>query len=192
MGVENPTGEIGTNIRSRRQALGLSLDALAKQSGVSSTMLSEVERSVKNPTVKLAYQIARALNCTLTDLLDERPPRAVNLIRADERRTLVDPATGVVRHGLSTDLLNHALEIAWYQIPPGESSGDMEPNRPGLVEMLIVIEGQLTVVLGGNVDVLGPGDSVIYGPQNTEYKNAGDEPCMVLLLSDATQVERRP
>ena len=27
-------------------------------------MLSEVERGVKNPTVKLAYQIARALGCS--------------------------------------------------------------------------------------------------------------------------------
>ena len=62
--------DLGSNVRRRRLARGLTLDQLACASGVSPTMLSEVERSVKNPTVKLAYQVARALGCSLSDVLD--------------------------------------------------------------------------------------------------------------------------
>ena len=77
--------DVGAQIRARRQQQGLTLDALAQRSGVSSAMLSEVERSVKNPTVKLAWQIARALGCSLTELLDEpgAPTRLTRRVWSD-------------------------------------------------------------------------------------------------------------
>jgi transcriptional regulator with XRE-family HTH domain len=186
--VNDPASEIGPSIRRRRQALGLSLDALARQSGVSATMLSEVERSVKNPTVKLAYQIARALGCTLTDLLEADPVRPVRVVRADERRKLVDPDSNVTRYGLASELLGNHLEVAWYALPPGTTSGQLDANRPGVVELVTVLRGELTFELGGERHVLGPGDSITYGPQTTtEYRNDGSEACEILLLGDSSK-----
>lgn len=186
--MADPAGDIGPNIRRRRQALGLSLDALAQSSGVSATMLSEVERAVKNPTVKLAYQIARALGCTLTDLLEEAPIRPVSVVRAGERRRLIDPDSGVVRYGLAPELLGNHLEIAWYSIPPGQSSGELDANRPGVVELVTVLSGRLTFRRGGETHHLTAGDTITYGPQTTtEYCNDGDESCEILLLGDASK-----
>jgi transcriptional regulator with XRE-family HTH domain len=161
--------EIGANVRRRRQELGLTLEQLAEGSGVSPTMLSEVERSLKNPTVKLAYQIARALGCSLTDLFEDEgaPPPVV--IRAADRRSLVDPETGVERHALSPDLLRRGLELVWYVLPAGTSAGEMAPNR-------------------SEAQRLGKGDGISYGPQTTvEYRNAGRSTCEFLMLSDSTR-----
>ncbi|PRQ03899.1 helix-turn-helix domain-containing protein [Enhygromyxa salina] len=183
----DPSSNIGPNIRRRRQALGLSLDALAQASGVSSTMLSEVERARKNPTVKLAYQIALSLGCSLTDLLDDSEQQSVSLVRASDRRTLLDPDTNVVRHGLRPDLLD--LEIAWYELPPHRSSGQMGPNRAGVVELITVLEGRAQIVLGGEVHTLELGDSISYGPQSTtEYINPSDAPTRLLLVVDRSRV----
>ena len=133
--------DIGANVRSRRLALGRTLEQLAEASGVSATMLSEVERSVKNPTVKLAYQIARALDCSLTDLLaDESSPPPV-LVRAGARRSLVDPESGVERHALSPDMLRRGLELVWYSLPPKASAGEMAANRAGILEHVTVCQG---------------------------------------------------
>lgn len=190
--MNDPSGTLGANIRRRRQALGLSLDALAQESDVSSTMLSEVERSVKNPTVRLAYQIARALGCSLTDLLEDRSPTPVQITRADQRRTLIDPSSKVVRNGLTSQLANRRLEIVWYTIPPGQTTGEMGANRTGVLEHLIPINGCATIVLGGKPYDLEPGDSITYGPQvTTEYRNQGSEPCEILLLSDSSQANDR-
>jgi transcriptional regulator with XRE-family HTH domain len=151
-------------------------------------MLSEVERSVKNPTVKLAYQIAKALSCTLTDLLDERPVTAVNVIRADQRRTLIDPQSEVARHGLRTELLSSGLEVVWYELPAGTSAGEMEPNRPGVSEHVSVIRGNFVLCLGEERYELGEGDSVSYAAHTTmEYRNESDGPCEIILLSDSSQ-----
>ncbi|TPV96100.1 MAG: helix-turn-helix domain-containing protein [Myxococcales bacterium FL481] len=186
--MDDPSGSLGANIRRRRQTLGLSLDALAQQSEVSSTMLSEVERSVKNPTVRLAYQIARALGCSLTDLLEDRSPTPVQITRADQRRTLVDPTSQVVRHGLTSQLASRQLEVVWYSIPSGQTTGEMGANRPGVLEHLIAVRGCVSVLLGGKAYDLEPGDSITYGPQvTTEYSNRHGDACEIVLLSDSSR-----
>jgi transcriptional regulator with XRE-family HTH domain len=182
------TDALGANVRRRRRALGLTLDQLADASGVSATMLSEVERSVKNPTVKLAYQIARALGCSLTDLVEDESTEAPTLVRAAGRRTLVDPESRVERHGLSPEMHRRGLELVWYSIPPGRSAGEMAPNRRGILEHATVIRGALTIVLGDDVIRLATGDGITYRPHTTvEYKNDGRSACHFILLSDATR-----
>ncbi len=191
MADDDPAANIGRNIHRRRQALGLSLDALAETSGVSSTMLSEVERGRKNPTVRLAYQIALALGCSLTDLLDDPPAQSVSVIPADQRRSLVDPVSGVVRRGLRSELVDRQLELAWYELPAGESSGELRPNHEGVLEHLVVLRGRVEVVLGGKVHRLGVGDSIVYGPQTTtEYRNSSGEPTEILVLISTTSKQR--
>lgn len=152
-------------------------------------MLSEVERGVKNPTVRLAYQIARALGCSLTDLIEESFEPVVRVIRHQDRRVLVDPETDVVRHGITSELMHPGIELAWYTIPPKKSAGEMAANRHGIIEHATVIHGQLTLLLGGTEHVLGPRDTITYGPQTTtEYRNDGDEPCEFFMLADTTRV----
>jgi transcriptional regulator with XRE-family HTH domain len=178
--------DIGGQIRARRKQQGLTLDGLARHSGVSAAMLSEVERSVKNPTVKLAWQIARALGCSLTELLDE-PGAPTTLVRATDRRTLVDPETGMVRHGVSTSLMHGALEVATYILPQGASSGAMPPNRPGVVEHVGVSRGELALRIGDEEIELAMGDHITYGPQTVvEYRNRGDGELEFMLLSDSS------
>lgn len=178
--------DIGGSIRRRRQARGLTLESLAGTAGVSVTMLSEVERSVKNPTVRLAWQIARGLGCSLTELIEEPGPPGPRIVRAGERSRLVDPETGVERCGVSTELQRRGLEVATYLLPPGSGSGAMSPNRPGVLEHIVVQAGTLTLRVGDETEVLGPGDHVTYGPQaEVEYRNETDEACEFLLLSDS-------
>ena len=162
----------------------MTLEALAATSGVSATMLSEVERAVKNPTVKLAWQIARALDCSLTELLEEPPP-PVRIVRAGQRGALADPETGIVRHGLAVELRRGRLELAWYDLPAGAGTGEMTPARRGVVEHVIGLSGALTLRVGELETAVLPGDNVTYGPQAVvEYRNEGAEPCRFLLLSD--------
>ena len=181
--------DVGGQIRARRKQRGLTLDGLAQRSGVSAAMLSEVERSVKNPTVKLAWQIARALGCSLTELLDE-PGAPTTLVRADDRGTLIDPETGVARHGVSTSLMRGALEVVTYVLPTGASTGAMPANCPGVVEHVTVARGELALRIGDEEIELGVGDHITYGPQAVvEYRNRGAGELEFVLLSDSSGVQ---
>jgi len=188
--VANPP-DIGGNVRRRRQALGWTLETLAEASGVSAAMLSEVERALKNPTVKLSYEIARALGCSLTDLLEDTRPSAAIVVRAAARRSLVDPETGVARHTLSPEMLRRGLELVAYELPPRTSAGPMVANRAGILEHVAVVRGTLTLRLGEAAHVLRTGDGVTYTPDVTvEYVNDGARVCEFVLLADTSQARR--
>ncbi len=184
--------DLGAQIRRRRRRAGLTLEALAAASGVSATMLSEVERSRKNPTVRLAWQIARALGCSLTDLLEESPPPPPRVVRAHERAILREPDGGVERFGVRTALAGGALEVAEYRLRPGAGTGPMEANRDGVLEHVVVVSGRLLLRVGDATMQLRAGDHATYAPQvAVEYRAGAGRACRFLLLSDAGERGRR-
>jgi len=63
---------VGENIRKRRTALGITQMKLAEAAMVSHPMIVAYERGTKNPSLQVAFEISKALECTLEDLLD--PP----------------------------------------------------------------------------------------------------------------------
>lgn len=62
---------IGANTRRLRIGAGLTQAALAAQIGIGTSMLSQIERGTKTLTLPLAAEVARVLECSIYDLLDE-------------------------------------------------------------------------------------------------------------------------
>src|SRR5574341_83960 len=77
---------LGTRVKQLRAERGWSLDALANASGVSRSMLSQIERERANPTLAVTLRIARAFGMSLGDLLmaPGASPR-VTIIRAADK-----------------------------------------------------------------------------------------------------------
>src|SRR5512143_2325947 len=78
--------EIGKRIKAFRKARKITLDQLAEKTGFSKGYLSKVEKSEKAPPVSTLGNIARALDVTISALLDEESQRTTFwLVRKDER-----------------------------------------------------------------------------------------------------------
>jgi transcriptional regulator with XRE-family HTH domain len=60
---------VGLSLAALRSARSLSMDALSRQSGVSKSMLSQIERGRANPTVAVVWRLANALGVPLPELL---------------------------------------------------------------------------------------------------------------------------
>ena len=56
------------NIRSRRKALGLSQEELAKRCGVSRQTVNAIENDKYDPTLSLAFTLAKELQLTVDEL----------------------------------------------------------------------------------------------------------------------------
>src|ERR671937_2506291 len=65
--------DFGSHVRELRRRRHWSLESLSKASGVSRSMLSEIERNEANPTLATALGIARAFGMRLGDLVDGHP-----------------------------------------------------------------------------------------------------------------------
>ena len=61
---------VGENISRMRAASGLSQAELAEKVGVAQSMVAQIERGSKMPTVTLANALAQALGGKLTDIVD--------------------------------------------------------------------------------------------------------------------------
>lgn len=60
---------IGQNIKDRRQQLGLLQSELAEKSHTTQAQISRAESNKNNISVDLLNRIAKALNCTIADLM---------------------------------------------------------------------------------------------------------------------------
>src|SRR5690242_18481023 len=83
----DPGGEhLCRRLKQLRAERGWSLDSLAKASGVSRSMLSQIERNQANPTLAVAFRIARAFGMSLGELV-ETPgaTSSLTVIRAGDR-----------------------------------------------------------------------------------------------------------
>lgn len=63
--------KLGENVKSRRVALGKSTYDLALDVGVTNVTISYVERGLRRPSLVLAMKLAEALDCTLSELVQE-------------------------------------------------------------------------------------------------------------------------
>ncbi|HUS13748.1 MAG TPA: XRE family transcriptional regulator [Chloroflexia bacterium] len=156
--------ELGMAIRSRRKAGEQSLQSLADQAGISRAMLSDIERGAKNPTIKVVCQIAEALHCSVSDLLNEPGSAApeVSVLRAGAGRHLVDPQTGIQRSLLAPSFVARGLEVVWYEVPPGQDTGIFPAHPPGTAEHLTLVAGRLECYVGPELMILEAGDSLTF------------------------------
>ena len=76
----------GRAVKQQREAAGFSLRELAARSGISSSMISDIERGTKSPTVVTVVRLAQALGVSAAGLVDggTGPAPRINVLRRDE------------------------------------------------------------------------------------------------------------
>ncbi|MEO5620475.1 MAG: helix-turn-helix domain-containing protein [Cypionkella sp.] len=161
----NPRSDIhdrlAASLREARKARGLSLDAVAKLSGVSRSMVSQIERAESSPTVATLWNLTQALQVDFAGLLEGRGEMGIEVVRAGAA-----PVIGGRGRGVSIRILSPAEAVGEHEVydlrfqPNGLL--DSEPHNPGCREHLTVIEGQVRIRSGEEEQVLAVGDTARY------------------------------
>ncbi|GAA3261376.1 helix-turn-helix domain-containing protein [Nonomuraea helvata] len=176
--------ELGQRIRSGRRARGLTVERLSALSGISRSMVSEVERGAKTPTVLVLDRLATALGTSIARLLDEPAHAAMRVLRLEEQRVLRDPS-GWERRVLSPVLPDVEFEFMRTTIGPGVDAGEFAPHAPGSREYLAVERGRLRLTINGRPYELGAGDSAYYpGDCRHAFANDGAVDCVYYLAME--------
>jgi transcriptional regulator with XRE-family HTH domain len=155
---------LGRRIKDAREARSLSLRALAEGSGVSRSMLSDIERGAKSPTIALLAAISEGLTVPLSALIgDGGSPSSISpqIIRAADQHTISDPS-GVQRTNLGVLHDDSTVEFVRFQLPPRTVSGTFAPHRPGTLERISIERGTLDVYFGDQHVTLHAGDTLSY------------------------------
>lgn len=177
---------LGRRLRDERRRRRLTLEELASASGVSRSMLSEVERGSRVPTVLVLDRIATGLGTSIARLMrDELPARTV-VLRRDEQDVARD-ASGWERRILSPVLGGVEFEFMRTTIGPGVDAGVFAPHAAGSREYLAVESGTLALTLDDEQVRLRRGDSIFYGGDcHHGFANPGRRPCVYYLAMELT------
>lgn len=153
---------LGARVKQLRATRGWSLEGLANASGVSRSMLSQIEREQANPTLAVTLRIAQAFGMTLGELLEvPGASSAVTVIRANDHAFHYRSDKFSRVRTLSPLNLEKDVEFYEVQLQPGgalRSAAHFEGTR----EFLTVQKGQVRVESADDIEDLGPGDSATY------------------------------
>jgi transcriptional regulator with XRE-family HTH domain len=169
---ESGGSELGTRLRQLRRARGVSLAEVAEGTGISASFLSTVEKGKSDITVSRLMRLVHWFGVSIADLVQEPNRSPVQVVRADERRSvrLADEKLSIQM--LSADG-NHAMMPVINTYDEGGGMADSTTHEGE--EFVHVIEGRIELTVGsGEPIVLGPGDSAYYRSDVAHsFRNAG-------------------
>lgn len=172
--MDNISIIVGKNLYKARKAQDLSLDRLSEITGVSKSMLGQIERGEVNPTVNILWKIANGMRIPFSALMTEENNK-VNVVRKKN----ITPVTGdkgeYSLYSLFPYNESKRFEIYSETIEP-RGGNESDAHSKGVEEYVIVSKGILNMIINGEEFVIEEGDSISFRADVPHtYKNNTDE-----------------
>ncbi len=185
-------GDIGRRLAAHRAEHGLRVAELAREIGVTPSLISQIERGQSRPSVSTLFALAQALNVPVDaffreptaagpraagDAGDQLPPppgrdrhpaEARYVVRQGKRAT-IDIEGGVRWERLTPETMPH-LDFFELVYGPGAESNPTLYSHPG-TEMVLMLSGSLDISVGFGTYRLAPGDSMEF-PSSLPHRYA--------------------
>jgi len=166
----------GERVREIRKQRNLTLKELAEQTNLSTSLLSQIERGLVDPTVGTFWKICHALDIPFHRFFNQMEGEQM-VVRKEQRRVMELSDSNVRYHYLSPPH-SEKLQFLLVEIQPGEVRKLELVNHSG-EECGFVLQGELIVILEDQEIHLREGDSIHF-PSTTphRYVNPGNTPSL--------------
>ena len=172
IGAADLGARVGENLRTLRSARHMSLDDLARVSGVSRAALSQIETNKTNPTIGLLWKVAAGFGIPFSELIGEGRP-SVAILRREDAQTLRSSDGKFHSRPLSPVGANPLVELYELRIA-ARGRHASEAHAKGTQEIVVVLAGALRIITGGATYDLELGDSVMFAADRPHvYENPG-------------------
>ncbi|MDB4945445.1 MAG: Transcriptional regulator [Labilithrix sp.] len=172
LGAAELAQRVAANLRRKRKARGMSLDDLARASGVSRAALSQVETVKTNPTVGLLWKIAVGLGIPFADLIGETRS-GTSILRRGDAQVLRSLDGKLESRPLTPAGASSMVELYELRLS-ARATHTSDAHTPGTHEFVVVLSGSLRLHLDGETFDLMAGDSVSFEADRPHaYENAG-------------------
>lgn len=173
---------VGENLRQLRERRGLSLDVLARQSGLSRTLLGQIELGHTAPSVSVVWKIARAFDVPFSALLAVPDHIETCVLRHVSAKRLVSADGRFSSRALFPFGAENRVEFYELWLAP-HGREEAEPHQLGTQENLIVTAGRLELLIAGERYELAKGDAIVFKADVPHaYVNPVNEECWMHLV----------
>lgn len=175
------TNIVAANARNIRERKKLTLDAAAAATGVSRSMLAQIEKGEVNPTISVLWKIANGYKVSFTSLV-ERGQDPVSVIRQREITPLSEDGGRYLNYPVFTFSEKTLFETYRIAIEPGGRL-EAQPHLSGSEEYITVFTGQAEITVAGERYLLEKGDSIRFCADVPHaYGNPGAETAELSML----------
>lgn len=177
----NINSAVSQNIKQIREQKKLTLDAAASVTGVSRSMLAQIEKGDANPTISVLWKIANGYKVSFTSLIEQAPEPAA-VVRSGTVPPIVEDDGKYINYPVFGFDEQRCFETYRIVIAP-EGSLHAEPHLAGSEEYITVFAGSVEIHAAGQVFCLEEGDSIRFLADTPHsYKNTGAKECALHML----------
>ncbi len=171
---------LGRAIKSARRDKGMTVERLGRDAGVSTGLISQLERGRGNPSFLTLQRLAEALELPFGHFMQGPQSQGGMVVRAGQRKRLITAQPTEIVHELLTPDLRRSLEMLRTSVPPGWSN-EYQPFHHKGEECVHVLIGTLQVTVGSSTWNLAEGDSITYDSDTPHwYANHTDTPVVII------------
>ena len=178
---------ISENLKNYRETRNLSLDKLSQATGVSKSMLSQIERGNTNPSISTLLKIANGLKVSFTALLKEQKP-GLSIVENTQREPVLADGKKYRLYPLFPFESGKRFEIYYVEIDPGAHLVS-EGHLDHVSEYIFVQQGELQIGVENHESPVRTDQSITFdASRQHSYSNTGKDmvkAIMMLYYSDA-------
>lgn len=180
--------DIGQKLRQLRLRKKIALVDLGKHTGLSASMLSQLENGKLIPTLPTLARIAMVFDVGLEFFFnDKRPKRVFSIVRAEDRMRFPEqpdsPVPGYYFEVLAFGAMERTLSAYSAEFPNVAPSGTRQHFHEG-AEFLHVVSGSLAIKYQSDEHILQTGDSVYFDASELHsYHGISDPPAKAIVIT---------
>ncbi|RYC40537.1 helix-turn-helix domain-containing protein [Pectobacterium zantedeschiae] len=168
------TSRIGDTLKALRKGKGWSLTRAAAATGVSKAMLGQIERGESSPTVATLWKIATGMNVAFSTFIEPTLADEDVTYRSGTGSTFRENKAGMYVVPLFPFDEKLRFDVFAIELAAGASSTS-SPHESGVIEHIIVLEGQLEITVDGQTRLLSAGDALRFvADREHRYHNPTD------------------
>jgi transcriptional regulator with XRE-family HTH domain len=179
------TAEVGSRLKDVRRQRKLSIKTVAERSGLSTGLISQIERNRTTPSLRSLRLLSAALDVSPSLVFQKSQPRqaiaAEPFIVRKSKRSVLKLSGHVLKELLSPETAS-LMEVYEVTLKPGGSSGSELYSHAG-EKAGVVVSGKLDLWLEDNVQQLYEGDVCQFlGAIPHRYCNTGEQDVRVIWI----------
>ncbi|MED4054871.1 XRE family transcriptional regulator [Niallia taxi] len=164
---------LAKNLKTIREKKKLSLEKTAELTGVSKTMIGQIERGDSSPTLNTIWKIANGLKISFSSLIQHQQPEA-KIVKRNEIKALAEDNGKYIVYPYFPFEEDKRFEIYTVEMEK-EGFLSAEAHQEGTVEFITVFDGELCLQVNDINYVVNAGDSIKFKADKPHtYHNPGE------------------
>lgn len=175
---------IAKKVAAYRAANSLTIQQMARQTGLSTAIISQLERNLANPCLSVLETLANTLGLTLPELLEDDVDDNALVLRAEQREKIYTPSDEYMFYNLLTPpLMGSSIQMHLVHLEPKSQTYGEAYHCHKDEEVIFVLSGQVTVLYELSELALKAGDTMrIPGGKKHRYRNEWNQMAELLTI----------